>query len=216
MLGGVEASSIALQHHPTSVFGLGVRQSAGVSVGSNGACRGGSGGAAGRGASRWPSQPAERSPAERLAAARGGSPRGIPRAATTRIESTRWRRDRQEVSASVEPGKKKRPARARRSASVAPVGHTPTTTCRSVTIGQAIGQVSWSTAVRLPAGFVLIQSIRLPRTTAVLARAGSPLGTSGRLARMGRAGPRWVRKAAETACLLAAYLWPFPSIAAVR
>jgi len=113
-------------------------------------------------------------------------------------------------------GNKKRPACARRSASVAPVGHTPTTTCRSVTIGQAIGQVSWSTAVRLPAGFVLIQSIRLPRTTAVLARAGSPLGTSGRLARMGRAGPRWVRKAAETACLLAAYLWPFPSIAAVR
>jgi hypothetical protein len=33
---------------------------------------------------------------------------------------------------------------------------------------------------------------------------------------MGRAGPRWVRKAAETAYLLTAYLWPFPSIAAVR
>jgi hypothetical protein len=90
-------------------FGLGVRQSAGVSVGSNGACRGGSGGAAGRGASRWPSQPAGRSPAGRPAARRG-SPRGIPRAATTRIESTRWRRDRREVSASrVEPGTKNAP-----------------------------------------------------------------------------------------------------------
>jgi hypothetical protein len=53
-------------------------------------------------------------------------------------------------------GMKKRPACARRSASVAPVGHTPTTTCRSVTIGQAIGQIRWSTAVCLPAGFVEI------------------------------------------------------------
>ena len=41
------------------------------------------------------------------------------------------------------PGMKKRPACARRSASVALFGHTPTTTCRSVRIGQAIGQVSW-------------------------------------------------------------------------
>jgi hypothetical protein len=48
-------------------------------------------------------------------------------------------------------GTKKRPACARRSASVALFGHTPTTTCRSVTIGQAIGQVRWSTAVDLPA-----------------------------------------------------------------
>jgi hypothetical protein len=43
---------------------------------------------------------------------------------------------------------KKRPACARRSAPVAPFGHTPTTTCRSVTIGQAIvklaGQRRWS------------------------------------------------------------------------
>jgi hypothetical protein len=54
-----------------------------VSVDSNGACRGGSGGAAGQGASRWPSRPAWRSPAGRPAAARRGSPRGIPRAATT-------------------------------------------------------------------------------------------------------------------------------------
>jgi hypothetical protein len=29
--------------------------------------------------------------------------------------------------------------------------HIPTTTCRSVTIGQAIGQISCSTAVNLPA-----------------------------------------------------------------
>jgi hypothetical protein len=87
-------------------------------------------------------------------------------------------------------GNKKRPACARRSASVAPVGHTPTTTCRSVTIGQAIGQVSWSTAVRLPAGFVLIQSIRLPRITAV-----------GRLARMGRAGPQSSGNRIATRCL---------------
>jgi hypothetical protein len=94
--------------------GIGVRQSAGVSVDSNGACRGGSGGAAGRGASRWPSQPAGRSPAGRPAAAHGGSPRGIPRAATTRTESTRWRRDRQEVSASmVEPGQRKSAPHAR-------------------------------------------------------------------------------------------------------
>jgi hypothetical protein len=49
------------------------------------------------------------------------------------------------------PGTKKRPAYARRSASVALFGHTPTTTCRSVTIGQAVGQVSWSTVVGLPA-----------------------------------------------------------------
>lgn len=42
---------------------------------------------------------------------------------------------------------KKRPACARRSASVALFGHTPTTTCRSVTIGQA----SWSTAADLSA-----------------------------------------------------------------
>jgi hypothetical protein len=88
--------------------GIGVRQSAGVSVDSNGACRGNSGGAAGRGASRWPSRPAWRSPAGRPAAARTRSPRGIPRAATTRIESTRWRRDQPEVSAStVEPGERK-------------------------------------------------------------------------------------------------------------
>ena len=46
---------------------------------------------------------------------------------------------------------KKRPACARRSAPVALFGHTPTTTCRSVMIGQAIGQVSWSTAVHLSA-----------------------------------------------------------------
>jgi hypothetical protein len=46
---------------------------------------------------------------------------------------------------------KKRPACARRSASVALSGHTPTTTCRSVTIGQAIDQVSWSAAVDLSA-----------------------------------------------------------------
>ena len=91
-----------------------MRQSAGVSVDSNGACRGGSGGAAGRGASRWPSRPAGRSPAGRPAAARRGSPRGIPRAATTRIESTRWRRDRQEASAStVEPGQRKSAPHAR-------------------------------------------------------------------------------------------------------
>jgi hypothetical protein len=90
--------------------GIGARQSAGVSVDSNGACRGGSGGAAGRGASRWPSRPAGRSPAGRPAAARRGSPRGIPRAATTRIESTRWRRDRPEVSAStVNRGNEKAP-----------------------------------------------------------------------------------------------------------
>jgi hypothetical protein len=72
-----------------TLSGLGARQSVGVSVDSNGACRGGSGGAAGRGASRWPSRSAWRSPAGRPGAARGGSPGGIPRAATTRIESTR-------------------------------------------------------------------------------------------------------------------------------
>ena len=37
---------------------------------------------------------------------------------------------------------KKRPACARRSASVALFGHTPTTTCRSVTLGQVVGQAA--------------------------------------------------------------------------
>jgi hypothetical protein len=45
---------------------------------------------------------------------------------------------------------KKRPACARRSAPVALFGHTPTTTCRSVTLGQVVGQVRWSTVVDLP------------------------------------------------------------------
>ena len=125
----------------------------GVSVDSNGACRGGSGGAAGRGASRWPSRSAWRSPAGRPGAARGGSPGGIPRAATTRIESTRWRRDRSEVSAStVEPGERKSAPHARDAPRRWPCfGHTPTSTARTLSIGQAIGQVSWSTAVALPA-----------------------------------------------------------------
>jgi hypothetical protein len=133
--------------------GIGARQSAGVSVDSNGACRGGSGGAAGRGASRWPSRPAWRSPAGRRAAVRRGSPRGIPRVATTGIESTRWRRDRPEVSAStVEPGQRKSAPPVRDAPRRWPCfGHTPTTTAQLLSIGQAIGQVSWSTAVGLPA-----------------------------------------------------------------
>jgi hypothetical protein len=122
-----------------------VRQSAGVSVDPNGACRGGSGGAAGRGASRWPSRPAGRSPAGRPAAARTGSPRGIPRAATTRIESTRWRRDRPEVSASMwNRGNEKAPRRRETLRVGGPVWAHSDDYSPTLSIGQAIGQVSWS------------------------------------------------------------------------
>jgi hypothetical protein len=132
--------------------GIGARQSAGVSVDSNGACRGGSGGAAGRGASRWPSRPAWRSPAGRPAAARRGSPRGIPRAATTRIESTRWRRDRSAVSAStVEPGQRKAPRLCETLRVGSPVWAHSDNYMLNCQEGQAIRQVGWSTAVDLPA-----------------------------------------------------------------
>ena len=64
---------------------------------------------------------------------------------------------------------KKRPACARRSASVVLSGHTSTTTCRSVAIDQAIGKLAGHGG-RPASGCSRIRSIRPPKITARLAR----------------------------------------------
>jgi hypothetical protein len=99
----------------------------------------------------------------------------------------------------VEPGNEKAPRICETLRVGEPnLGTLPTCTCRSVTIGQAIGQVSWSPAVDLPA--VAAASGQFGhRGLPPGSPEPAPIGTSGQLARTGRPGPRWVREASEPA-----------------
>jgi hypothetical protein len=92
-------------------------------------------------------------------------------------------------------GTKKRPACARRSASVALFGHTPTTTCRSCDDRSSHRSSSLVNGGRPTSGRRGIRSIRAPKATASI----SASKWSRRWAGMCCAGPRWVRGASETA-----------------
>jgi hypothetical protein len=97
---------------------------------------------------------------------------------------------------------KKRPACARRSASVALFGHTPTTYMPECDDRSSHRQISWSTAIDLQRSLWHpvnpVTEGRRPARPPPAPGAAS-LGTNGRLAGMRGAGPHWVRTPSETA-----------------